>query len=125
MSDTQNQKIKINLVSNYSELNGSVKQVHHSGQPNCLVSNYSELNGSVKTLPNGEQQIAGTTVSNYSELNGSVKMSVGNARRFEAFVSFQLFRTQWLGKGRHFWLWAAWKLPRFQLFRTQWLGKDL
>ena len=38
------------------------------------VSNYSELNGSVKSRKRARVEDGCTTVSNYSELNGSVKI---------------------------------------------------
>ena len=102
---TQRQRLVLIVVSNYSELNGSVKydgnpgkgkytvtgfptipnsmvrwsvgfdQLSLSNQVQIEVSNYSELNGSVKSRKRARVEDGCTTVSNYSELNGSVKPS--------------------------------------------------
>ena len=62
-------------VSNYSELNGSVKAVVWGDEDTwrAEVSNYSELNGSVKCSGCYSSCSSSRNVSNYSELNGSVK----------------------------------------------------
>ena len=62
-------------------------------------------------------------VSNYSELNGSVK-EVPTVEKIKSNLpSFQLFRTQWLGKVKDAHKSGKNVTVSFQLFRTQWLGK--
>ena len=65
------------------------------------VSNYSELKGSVKALRiSACATLDVVEVSNYSELKGSVKSSEWESAitEYAWLVSFQLFRTQRLGK---------------------------
>ena len=140
------------IVSNYSELNGSVKKnalrvcaLLGSAEPG--VSNYSELNGSVKQIMMltrhfitcncfqlfrtqwlGKGALTAAVVltafvSNYSELSGSVKLCSERQHTQLSTESFQLFRTQWLGKAPKL-KYSTSIIPiGFQLFRTQWLGK--
>ena len=82
-------------VSNYSELNGSVKnppvEVIDPAFALSQVSNYSELNGSVKQDLRSLSGHFNVSVSNYSELNGSVKDTVEIAPTDEEIA--QLFPT--------------------------------
>ena len=65
------------------------------------------------------------TVSNYSELNGSVKVLRLLLYSRSLLPSFQLFRTQRLGKAYLSTIAGVLiYFSRFQLFRTQRLGKE-